>query len=167
MTLPKSSAVSCVPKAELTDSMSCSSVWSAVKHPTSFETKPDSEAWSERASTYRTCASLTLPPNPAACISLSIDSMVSSTNCSFACSSAERFSTTIVCRRSVSISISPLKIETTATIGMIIMMIIPSTTPPIVFITFGFVSKATAIFLRAAATVALIIVLLLYRIGRI
>ena len=51
---------------------------------------------------------------------------------------------------------SPLKMDTTATIGMMIIMMMPSTIPPTVFSTFLSVSRATAIFLSAAATVALI-----------
>ena len=52
---------------------------------------------------------------------------------------------------SVSISILPLK---TATIGITTIMIMPITIPPIVFMTFLSVSRATAIFFSAAPTVA-------------
>lgn len=44
--------------------------------------------------------------------------------------------------------------EITATIGITTTMIMPITIPNIVFITFGFVSRATAIFFSAAPIVA-------------
>ena len=157
ITCPNSLAVSSVPKAALTAAMSCSSVCSAVKHPTSLETKSGSPAKSSSARAYKTCASLILPGNPAAVISSSMAYMVLSTCSSMARSTADRFSVTICWNFSVSSLMPPLKTAMTARIGVMRAMTMPSTMPRTVFSTLGLVSSATAIFFSAAPTAALIV----------
>lgn len=77
------------------------------------------------------------------------------------------FCTTSVCRRFVSMLMPPLKRAMIAAKGITIITIMPRTIPRKVFRSFLSVSMATAIFLSAAATVALITDLRLCQTGQL